>query len=176
MSPRRVLVVSLAASQVLLAVTSLPALNPDPSRSSVYPQPFSSHVQVGGVLLNGMWILTAVLVPLLVIGLAVFMRYSFLGKQIRAAANNPDAARLCGISVSRVSVISWVLAGGLSAIAAALVAPTQANFNVAALGPYLLMVTLGAAALGAFVSLPAALGGGVVLGLISQSLGATTSH
>ncbi len=175
-SPIRLLLVSLAASQVLLALTYFPALNPDPGRSSVYPQPFASHVQVGGVLLNGMWILTAVLVPLLVIGLAVFMRYSVLGKQIRAAANNPDAARLCGISVNRVSVISWVLAGGLSAIAAVLVAPTQANFNVAALGPYLLMVTLGAAALGAFVSLPAALGGGVLLGLVSQIVGATTSN
>jgi ABC-type branched-subunit amino acid transport system ATPase component/branched-subunit amino acid ABC-type transport system permease component len=175
-SPIRLLLVSLAASQVLLALTYFPALNPDAGRSSVYPQPFQSHLQVGGVLLTGMWILTAVLVPLLVIGLALFMRYSVLGKQIRAAANNPDAARLCGISVSRVSVISWALAGGLSAIAAVLVAPTEANFNVAALGPYLLMVTLGAAALGAFVSLPAALGGGVVLGLISQIVGATTSN
>ena len=175
-SPIRLLLVSLAASQVLLALTYFPALNPDAGRSSVYPQPFASHVVVGGVLLTGMWILTAVLVPLLVIGLAVFMRYSVLGKQIRAAANNPDAARLCGISVSRVSVISWMVAGGLSAISAVLVAPTQANFNVAALGPYLLMVTLGAAALGAFVSMPLALGGGVLLGLISQIVGATTSN
>jgi ABC-type branched-subunit amino acid transport system ATPase component/ABC-type branched-subunit amino acid transport system permease subunit len=168
--------VSLAASQVLLALTYFPALNPGAGSSSVYPQPFGSHLQLGGVQLTGMWILTAVLVPLLVIGLAIFMRYSVVGKQIRAAANNPDAARLSGISVSRVSVISWALAGGLSAIAAVLVAPTEANFNVAALGPYLLMVTLGAAALGAFVSLPAALGGGVVLGLISQIVGATMSN
>ena len=175
-SPIRLLLVSLAASQVLLALTYIPALNPDPGTSSIYPQPFASHVEVGGVLLSGMWILTAVLVPLLVIGLAVFMKYSVLGKQIRAAANNPDAARLSGISVRRVSAISWVVAGGLSAISAVLVAPTQANFNVAALGPYLLMVTLGAAALGAFVSMPAALGGGILLGLISQCVGAATSN
>jgi ABC-type branched-subunit amino acid transport system ATPase component/branched-subunit amino acid ABC-type transport system permease component len=172
----RLLLVSLAAGQVLLALTYIPALNPNPSRSSVYPEPFASHVEVGGVLLNGMWILTAVLVPILVIGLALLLRYSVLGKQIRAAANNPDAARLCGISVNRVSVISWVLAGGLSAISAVLQAPTQANFNVAALGPYLLMVTLGAAALGAFVSFPWALGGGIVLGLISQIVAAVTSN
>jgi ABC-type branched-subunit amino acid transport system ATPase component/branched-subunit amino acid ABC-type transport system permease component len=175
-SPIRLLLVSLAASQVLLALTYIPAMNPDPGTSSIYPQPFASHVEVGGVQLSGMWILTAVLVPLLVIGLAVFMKYSVLGKQIRAAANNPDAARLSGISVRRVSAISWVVAGGLSAISAVLVAPTQANFNVAALGPYLLMVTLGAAALGAFVSMPAALGGGVLLGLISQCVGAATSN
>ena len=175
-SPVKLLLVSLAAAQVLLALTYVPALNPDPSRSSVYPQPFVSHVELGGVLLTGMWILTAALVPVLVVGLALFMRYTVLGKQIRAAANNPDAARLCGISVNRVSVISWVVAGGFSAVSAVLVAPTQSNFNVAALGPYLLMVTLGAAALGAFVSLPWALGGGVLLGMVSQITGALTSN
>ncbi|HUC37729.1 MAG TPA: ATP-binding cassette domain-containing protein [Acidimicrobiales bacterium] len=175
-SPVRLLLVSLAASQVLLALTYIPALNPDPSRASVYPQPFASHAQFGGVLFTGSWVLTAILVPLLVIALAAFMRYSVMGKQIRAAANNPDAARLCGISVNRVSTVTWLIAGGLSAISAVLQAPTQSNFNVAALGPYLLMVTLGAAAFGAFVSLPAALGGGIILGLISQIVGATTSN
>src|SRR5207253_321405 len=59
---------------------------------------------------------------------------------------------------------------------AVLPAPTQASFNVATLGPYLLMLTLGAAAFGAFVSLPAALGGGVVLGLVGQIVSAETSN
>ena len=33
-----------------------------------------------------------VLVPAILVALTVFFRYSSLGKQIRAAANNPDAA------------------------------------------------------------------------------------
>src|SRR5437899_830204 len=112
-------------------------------------------------LLNGLTIglLAAVIVPILVAGLAAFMRYSVLGKQIRAAANNPDAARLSGISVRRVSAVTWALAGGFAAVTAVLQAPTQPSFNVAALGPNLLMVTLGAAAFGASVSLPGALSG-----------------
>src|SRR5207245_8497724 len=96
--------------------------------------------------------------------------------QIRAAANNPDAARLSGISVRRVSAITWILAGGLSAVSAVLQAPTQASFNVASLGPNLLMVTLGAAAFGAFVSLPLALAGGVLLGLVNLFVSATPSN
>src|SRR5204863_5795831 len=133
-------------------------------------------VHIGGVRLTGMNILTAILVPVLVAALALFMRYSVYGKQIRAAANNQDAARLCGISVSRVSALTWALAGAFSAVSAILQAPNQATFNIASLGPYLLMLTLGAAAFGAFVSLPAALGGGVVLGLISQIVSAQTSN
>lgn len=171
----RLVLLSLAVSQLLLAFTFIPALEPNPERASLYPQPFVSQLQVGGVVLSGMWVLTAVLVPVLVAGLAVFMRYSLLGRQIRAAANNPDAARLCGISVARVSTITWGMAGGLAAVSAVLQAPTQARFSVAALGPYLLMLTLGAAAFGAFVSLPAALGGGLVLGLLIQIVSTQTS-
>ncbi|MHB8464166.1 MAG: ABC transporter permease subunit [Acidimicrobiales bacterium] len=175
-SPIRLLLLSLGISQLLLALTYIPALAPDPGKTTLYPQPFHSHLRVGHVTLTGMYVLTAVLVPLLVGGLALFMRYSALGKEIRAAANNPDAARLCGISVARVSALTWALAGAFSAVSAVLQAPTQPSFNVASLGPYLLMLTLGAAALGAFVSLPAALAGGVLLGLVSQFVSAETSN
>ena len=173
-SPVRLLLLSVAVSQVLLALTYVPHLGPDPDKVSVYPQPFSSHVRIGGIVLSGMSVLTAVLVPLLVVGLAAFLRWSSLGQGIRAAANNPDAARLCGISVSRVSAITWGIAGGLAAVAAVLTAPTQPGNSGASLGPYLLMLTLGAAAFGAFVSLPATLLGGLALGLVGQFVAAQT--
>src|SRR5947207_254259 len=175
-SPIRLLLLSVGVSQLLLALTYIPDLGPNLSKTTNYPQPFVSSLSIGDVTLTGMYVLTAVLVPILVAALAVFMRYSLLGKQIRAAANNPDAARLAGISVRRVSAVTWILAGGLSAVSAVLQAPTQASFNVASLGPSLLMVTLGAAAFGAFVSLPLALAGGVLLGLASQLVSATTSN
>ncbi|HUR76875.1 MAG TPA: branched-chain amino acid ABC transporter permease/ATP-binding protein [Acidimicrobiales bacterium] len=174
-SPLRLLLLSIGVSQLLLALTFIPGLNPDTSDYSVYPQPFDADVSLGGVRLTGMNILTAILVPALVAGLAVFLRYSLYGKQIRAAANNPDAARLCGISVARVSSITWALAGAFAAVSAVLQAPYQATFNGPSLGPYLLMLTLGAAAFGAFVSVPGALVGGLVLGLVAQVVSAETS-
>jgi ABC-type branched-subunit amino acid transport system ATPase component/ABC-type branched-subunit amino acid transport system permease subunit len=175
-TPMRLLLLSLAGSQLLLGLTFFRFVAPSTDKVQLYPQPFHSDVRVGGVVLSGMSILTAVLIPVLVISLALFMRYSPLGRQIRAAANNPEAARTCGISVDRISGLTWAMAGGLSAVSAVLQAPTQPNFNVAALGPYLLMLTLGAAAFGAFVSLPAALGGGIVLGVVSQIVTAETSN
>ena len=175
-SPIRLLLLSLGISQLLLALTYIPALGPDPGKTNLYPQPFHSSIRIGHVTLTGMYVLTALLVPVLVAGLALFMRYAQVGKEIRAAANNPDAAQLCGISVTRVSALTWALAGAFSAVSAVLQAPTQPSFNVAAFGPYLLMLTLGAAALGAFVSLSGALAGGVVLGLVSQFVSAQTSN
>ena len=174
-SPVRMLLLTIGVSQLLLALTYIPSLGPGQNAVS-YPQPFTSHLHVGFVVLSGMSVLTMVLVPVLVVALAVFLRYSSLGKQIRAAATNSDAARLCGVSVNRVSAVTWGLAGALAVVSAILQAPTQPGFNFASFGPYLLMLTLGAAAFGAFVSLPAALGGGVVLGLISQVVAAETSN
>src|SRR5204863_9067780 len=76
----------------------------------------------------------------------------------------PAAARLCGISVNRTSAVAWGLAGVLSAVTAVLQAPSQGSFNAAALGPPLLLRALGAAALGGFTSIPAALIGGLLIG------------
>ena len=53
-SPVRLLLLSVAVSQVLLALTYVPHLGPDPDKVSVYPQPFSSHVRIGGIVLSGM--------------------------------------------------------------------------------------------------------------------------
>src|SRR4051794_8988363 len=175
-SPIRLLLLSLAVSQLLLALTYIPRLSPNASHQGAYPQPFHSDVSVGGVVLTGMSVLTAILVPILVVALAVFMRYSLTGKQVRAAANNPDAARLCGIPIRRVSAITWGIAGACAAVSAVLTAPDQPSFNYASFGPYLLMLTLGAAALGAFLSLPLALAGGILLGLVNQLVTAQTSN
>lgn len=176
-SPLTLMLLTVGVSQLLLALTYVPALGPSESlRQSLYPQPFVSDLRVGGVLLTGTSILTMVLTPALALGLAAFLRFSMLGKTIRAAASNPDAARLCGISISQVSMATWTLAGGLSAVSAVLQAPSQPSFNAASLGPHLLMLTLGAAALGAFVSFWAALGGGLLLGVVSQVVASETQQ
>ena len=59
----RLLLLSIGVSQLLLALTFIPALNPDTSQTTVYPQPFDADVRIGGVTLTGMNILTAILVP-----------------------------------------------------------------------------------------------------------------
>src|SRR5205807_318838 len=130
--------------------------------------PFSASVHVGNVILSGADILVLVLAPILVGGLAVFLRYTLLGTMIRAAASNPDAARLSGVSVAKVSAITWAIAGGLSAVAAILQSPSFGSngaASAATLGPLLLLLALGAAAVGAFTSLPGALGGGLLIGV-----------
>lgn len=164
------LLASIGVSQLLLALVFVEPLRPDDVELTVrgYPQPFDVRVRLGGVTLTTPEVLIVVLVPVMVAGLAVFLRHTLTGKMIRGAASNQEAARLCGVSVDHVSRVTWGLAGGLSALTAVLLAPSQASFDAAQLGPELLLRALGAAAVGGFVSVPAACAGGLVLGLVEQ--------
>jgi ABC-type branched-subunit amino acid transport system ATPase component/ABC-type branched-subunit amino acid transport system permease subunit len=175
------LLVTLGVTQVLLGLALFKQLGPSQAQlvAKGYPVPFSANVHVGGVVLDGADLMIAVLVPLLVLGLAAFLRYTLLGTMIRAAASNPDAARLAGVSTARVSAITWGIAGGLSAITAVLQGPSfgaAGVLDITSLGPELLLFALGAAALGAFTSIPGALAGGIVLGLADQIALSITSN
>ena len=88
-----------------------------------------------------------------------------LGRAMRAVAQNPRAARLMGISVERVSATSWVLAGVVGAVAGVLVAPVV--FLSSKMG---LIVINGftAAVIGGFGSMPGAVAGGMLLGVIEN--------
>jgi ABC-type branched-subunit amino acid transport system ATPase component/ABC-type branched-subunit amino acid transport system permease subunit len=160
------LLVSIGVAQLLLALTYVKGIGPSSTAlfRDGYPVPIDANIDTGALLLTGDHILILVLVPSCVGALALFMKYSAWGKAIRAAASNPDAARLCGIPVSRVSATAWGIAGALSAITAVLQAPNGDAYNTAALGPGLLLRALGAAAFGGFTSIPAALAGGLIIG------------
>ncbi len=128
------------------------------------------------MVLTAQYVLVLIVVPVVVGGLAAFLRFTTMGRMIRAAASNPDAARLAGVSIGRVSMVTWGAAGALAAITAVLQAPSQPSFDASALGPDLLLRALGAAAVGGFTSIPAALAGGIGLGLINQIALQVTSN
>ena len=73
------------------------------------------------VPLQSLWVLGTAAV--LVTGLQLFFRRTYLGKAFRACAVNPYAARLCGIEVRAMSALSFVLSGALGAAAGIIVAP-----------------------------------------------------
>ena len=58
-----------------------------------------------------------IIMLVLVVISALFLANTVLGRQIYAVGSNLRAARLCGISVDRVQCFTYVVAGGLSALA-----------------------------------------------------------
>ena len=63
-----------------------------------------------------------VLTAVSVVALALFLGRSKLGKAMRAVSDNPDLARVSGISVETVVNATWIIAGGLAAIAGTMLA------------------------------------------------------
>jgi branched-chain amino acid transport system permease protein len=97
--------------------------------------------------------------------LYALFRWTRLGRAMRAVAQNQRAARLMGISVERVYATSWVLAAVVGAVAGVLVAPVV--FLSSKMGLIVINGFTGAV-IGGFGSMPGAVAGGMLLGVIEN--------
>ncbi|ASY16322.1 branched-chain amino acid transport system permease protein [Candidatus Planktophila sulfonica] len=112
------------------------------------------------------------LVLLTVIGMVLILGFIFqktsLGLSLRASAYSPEIAQLAGIRVGAIRTIGWAIAGAAGAAAGLL----QTVNGTGAVSPdsleFSLLLTFGfiAAVIGGLESLPGAVLGAVVLGLV----------
>ena len=110
----------------------------------------------------------AKLVMLVVLAAAAFLffRYTGTGTAILAVSQDATAARVVGISVERISLISWGIAGLLGGVAGILLAVPPSGITPGGFTGTTLTVAFSAAVLGGMTSLPGAFVGGIALGLI----------
>ena len=106
---------------------------------------------------------------LAVAALTWFFRCTLAGKAILAVSHNRLAARLMGISVRRILLVSFALSAALGALAGVLIAPIAVTSWDA--GVMLGLKGFAAAILGGLGSSAGAVAGGLALGLI-EALGA----
>ena len=108
------------------------------------------------------WLLTA----LALTALWAVYRFTAFGLAMRATAIERDAARLVGVKASTMVTASFALAAGLGALGGLVVAPlTQTAFDV---GAGMGVKGFAAAILGGLGNPLAAVGGGLVLGLLES--------
>ncbi|GAA1373291.1 ABC transporter permease subunit [Catellatospora chokoriensis] len=112
----------------------------------------------------------ALLAPLLLGGLALFLRRSRFGLAVRAGADAPDTARLNGIPAARMTTLAWAMAGAVAAFSAILVTPTQGAQSIDTLGPELLLRGLAGAVAARMASLPIAFAACLGVGIGEQVL------
>jgi branched-chain amino acid transport system permease protein len=98
-----------------------------------------------------------------VIALHLFLTYSRTGMAMRAMAESPPLAQVCGIEVDAVIRTTWILGGALAALAGVFTGLTpqlhpEIGFN-------LLLALFAAAILGGTGSLPGAVVGGLLVGI-----------
>ncbi len=102
-------------------------------------------------------------------GLTFFFNKTIIGKAMNACADNPDAARLVGINVQHMVLLSFALSAAIGAVAGLTMTPIALMEYDR--GAMLAVKGFGAAILGGLGSFSGAILGGLILGLI-ESLGA----
>jgi branched-chain amino acid transport system permease protein len=123
-----------------------------------------SAVAVFGASISpqALWVLGTVAVT--VILLHVFLRYTMVGKCIRACSANHDAAILSGVNTANMRTLSFALSAGLGALAGCVISPmTMTSYEM---GGSLAIKGFAAAILGGLGNPIAAVVGGLSIGVL----------
>jgi branched-chain amino acid transport system permease protein len=134
-----------------------------------FPTPFGTSPLFGSTLIGahqgGMIAVTL----LVLVFLYVFFRYTSVGLAMRAAAGNPESARLVGIRVGWMIALGWGMAAAIGAIAGMLIAPVVFLDPNMMLG--ILLYGFAAAVLGGLNSPGGAVVGGFTVGIMENLVG-----
>ncbi len=134
-----------------------------------FPVPFGMPLEIGNLALpmSYVWIIAAALI--LMFGLNLLLRKTMLGLAMRAVAYNKDIAYLSGVNVPLMISLTFGIGCALGAAAGVLIGPI--NYVQVQMGIGVLIKAFAAAVVGGFGSLPGAILGGLLVGVV-ESLGA----
>lgn len=140
-----------------------------------FPAPVSGPpLRLGTIVLSQLNALILGVMLLLMVLLFAFFRYSMTGIAMRAVAQNRLAAQLMGINVNRINAIGWGLGTALAAVTGILIAPL--NYLDPTMMGDVMLKAFAAAVLGGFTSMPGAVVGGLVLGILDSVIGFQVSE
>jgi branched-subunit amino acid ABC-type transport system permease component len=128
------------------------------------------YFHLGGTAVSGEELSTTVVAVVAIGALALLLRSSSIGLEMRAVVESPRMAELSGVRSDGVSGFAWALSSLFASLAGVMLAPIypslgSGNFTA------LLVAAIAAAALGGFQSLPLTLLGGIALGVLQEVIG-----
>ena len=124
-------------------------------------------VRIGGVYIDGITLATLVVTAVIMVALSLFINKTRMGKAMRAVSEDKEAAELMGISVNRTITVTFAIGSALAGVAAIFygAAYTYIRPTTGAM-PGIKAFT--AAVFGGIGSIPGAMLGGILLGVIEQ--------
>ncbi len=125
-------------------------------------------VHLGGLVITYLDIGNISVSVALMLLLFIFFKYTVLGTGIRAMAQNRLAAILVGIKVKRINSVVWAISSVIGGVAGILLAPiifVDTNMGVVTIKSFIGCI------IGGFGSIPGAIFGGVLLGVIEAVIG-----
>ena len=147
-------------------VTMIPGIG---TETHTLPVPYKDAVwRAGALVLNVEQMVVIAATAVLCAGLFAMFKYSKLGMAMQASSQNQLAAYYMGIPVKTLNGLVWGLAAAVAAIAGLLLAPiTFVHANMGFIG----LKAFPAAVVGGFTSLPGAIVGGLVIGIVESLSG-----
>jgi len=128
------------------------------------PNPYPDIVELVGITMSHQRILVIVAAIVMIIALQIFIKKTTPGTTIEAVAQNREGAMLVGINVNWVSSLTFAISTATAAAAACLVAPI---FMISpTMGALLGMKAFVIVILGGLGSIPGAILGGYILGIL----------
>jgi branched-chain amino acid transport system permease protein len=169
-APRLIVTVAtIGVTDLLVALgLFLPAWLGAPTNNQ-YPPFFDATFTVSGAVFDGNDVLVMIVVPIVLIALASFFRWSPTGVALKASAENADRASLLGIPVRRLQSVVWGLAGLLAFIAIYLRIGVVGIGIGRALDPSLLLMALGAAVMARMERMPTAVLAAIGLTIVEKA-------
>ena len=124
-------------------------------------------IYIGGVYINGITLLTLIVTVIIMVGLTLFINKTRMGKAMRAVSEDKEAAELMGINVNKTITLTFAIGSALAAAASIFyggaytyIRPTTGSM------PGIKAFT--AAVFGGIGSIPGAMLGGIMLGVIEK--------
>jgi len=128
------------------------------------PNPYPDIFELFGITMSYQRLLVIVAAIVLIVLLQIFIKKTTTGTTIEAVAQNREGAMLVGINVNRVSSLTFAISTATAAAAASLVAPI---FMISpTMGALLGMKAFVIVILGGLGSIPGAILGGYILGIL----------
>ena len=124
-------------------------------------------VKAGGLVLTAVQLVIIGLSVVIMAGVHVLLRYTKLGKAMRATAANRSLARNCGIRTSRIVALTWALTGALCGIAGTVFAINNGSFGATSADLFLVVI-LAAVFLGGPGQAYGAMAGALIIGLATE--------
>ncbi len=159
------LITAIAMSFVLENLAqAIPAIGPDPKVPYTL---FTSTVSIAGVSVSSATIITVAVSAVIMVALYFFTQKSRIGCAMRCVSEDKEAATLMGVNVNQTIIVTFGIGAGLAAVAA-LMYLAQYPKVYTTMGATLGIYAFVAAVLGGIGSLPGAMLGGLVIGIVQS--------
>ncbi len=133
----------------------------------VYPPVVTGNLNVGGLSIPYVSLLTIAACIIIMVGLTIFTSKSKMGKAMRACSEDKGAAQLMGINVNRTISMTFAIGSALAAIAGVLLCSSYTSL-MPTTGSMPGIKAFTAAVFGGIGSIPGAFLGGILLGIIES--------